>query len=116
MSTTLGHLHQRPRREYWLMHQNPNVITETHTWGRRTSPSILRKVTSLAKDLRSPVFLKLLFKTPWYFLTVELTGVLGFGQKAGLLEEEKNNVSVTCCTGCTRQTAPLLPAGWSHAG
>ena len=39
----------------------------------------------------SPVFLQLLFQAPRGFLTIKLTGVLGFGQKAGLLEEQKKN-------------------------
>lgn len=36
--------------------------------------------------LLESVFLQLLFKAPRWFFTIEWTGVLGFRQKAGLLE------------------------------
>lgn len=64
------------------MYQKPIFLEEQTPGGKDTHPAFLslpqKKVTSLAKDPLSPVFLQLLFKAPWWFFTVKLTGVLGF--------------------------------------
>lgn len=65
--------------------------------------------------LLESVFLQLLFKAPWWFFTIERTGVLGFGQKAGLLEEQTNNINMMLCCHqeCSHQTVSL-PGGKSR--
>lgn len=45
----------------------------------------------------SPVFLQLLLQAPRRFFTIKRTGVLSLRQEAGLLEEQRNNISMTTC-------------------